>query len=624
MCGIVGIVHKDCRRRIEEPVLAEMRDLLIHRGPDDAGLYIDGHAGLGHRRLSIIDISSGHQPMTNEDETLWLVFNGEIYNFKSLRDSLLEKGHRFKTKSDTEVILHLYEEKGADCVNKLNGIFAFAIWDTKNQSLFLARDHMGVKPLYYAVTDEAFLFSSEIKAIVKSGYVEPRCRDESLFEYFMFRFVSGEHTLFEGVKTLPPASTLLLKNNRVNIKQYWSPLQKERDNQLSFENASEELSWLLEDAVRMQMISDVPLGTFCSGGLDSSMITAFAARVSEKPINTFSVGFYENEYDETKYAQHVSMQYGTTHHEVKLSNQEFTNLLPQMIWQNDEPLNFANSVQIYAISKHAKEFVTVVLTGEGSDELFAGYPRYFIPQLSAQYKKLPSLLKSMALKYARHYDNHRLEKIHKYSFLKPEEVLLYNSSYLDRNFLSGILKNGYQDKLDYRMACIYEGLQAGLDTVTNMILLDQKNYLVSILHRQDKMSMAASIESRVPFLDYRIVEYSNKLPAQYKMKNFQTKYILKKIAKSILPEKIIKRRKSGFGIPLQLWLNDSRGLGRYLDYFNDDTPISRHINKRVMEQLVKEHKAGHQDHSEFLWTLINIMIWMDTYISNASTAKHVR
>ncbi len=396
MCGIVGIVHKDRQRRVDESRLVGMRDLLVHRGPDDAGCHFDGHVGLGHRRLSIIDLSSGHQPMTNEDGSLWIVFNGEIYNFQALRERLVAKGHQFKTKSDTEVILHLYEEEGPDCARSLNGIFAFAIWDARDQSLFLARDHMGVKPLYYAVTDEALVFASEIKSIVNSGYVEPRCRDEGAFEYFVFRHVSGERTLYRDVNCLLPAHTLVLKNGEVRIDQFWSHYPKPEEGPTSLVAAADELSALIQDAVGMQMVSDVPLGTFCSGGVDSSLVTAFAARLTEKRINTFSVGFHEPDYDETQYARLVSKQYGTIHHELKVSNEEFADLLPTMIWHNDAPLNFANSIQIYAISKLAKEFVTVVLTGEGADELFAGYPRYLVPSLSHSYGRLPAFVQRLA------------------------------------------------------------------------------------------------------------------------------------------------------------------------------------------------------------------------------------
>lgn len=609
MCGIVGIVYKEKARMVEKRLLIGMRDLLLHRGPDDGGLYIKGHVGLGHRRLSIIDISSGHQPMTNEDGSVWIVFNGEIYNFKSIRESLLKDGHIFKTKSDTEVILHLYEQKGINCVSDLNGIFAFAIWDEKNQSLFLARDHMGVKPLYYVDTNEAFIFSSEIKSIIKSGYLKPRCRDDSVFEYFMFRHISGENTLFENVKNLLPANSLILKNNSIKINQFWSAFPGHIENRLSFESAAEKLSYLIQDAVKLQLVSDVPLGTLCSGGLDSSLITAFAARFTEKPINTFSVGFYEDEYDETQYARLVSNQYKTNHHEIRLSNQEFADLLPEMIWYNDEPLNFANSVQIYAISKLAKQFVTVVLTGEGADELFMGYPRYLIPKLSTYYSKLPGFIKSFARIYSRYFGEHRIGKLNRYAFYNLDEKLLYNSSFLDRNFLSEVISNGFLQDLSYRESCIREGKEKNLDSAINLSHLDQKNYLVSILNRQDKMSMAASIESRVPFLDYRIIEFSNTLPIHYKIKLFKTKYILKKIGEKFLSKKVIYRKKSGFGVPLKNWLNDSIGLGRYDADLCSDTILSCYINKKNMEKVLKEHRAGHQDHSEFLWTAINFMIW---------------
>ncbi len=610
MCGIVGIVYKDRSRPVEEHVLTAMRDLLVHRGPDDAGLYIDGHAGLGHRRLSIIDISSGHQPMTNEDGTLWIVFNGEIYNFMALREFLLSKGHSFRTKSDTEVILHLYEEKGENCVNDLNGIFAFAIWDTKHKSLFLARDHMGVKPLYYAETDEALLFASEIKSIVNSGYLAPRCSDGSVFEYFMFRHVSGEQTMYEGVKTLLPASTLCCVDGTVKSRQYWSPYPAKTSDGSGYASARDDLSRLIEDAVRMQLISDVPLGTFCSGGLDSSLVTAIAATLTGKQINTFSVGFHEEDYDETDYARVVSGRYGTQHREIKLGNREFADLLPKMIWHNDEPLNFANSVQIYAISRLAKEHVTVVLTGEGSDELFAGYPRYFIPRLSGLYRELPEFIKSIAMAYSRRSNSHRLEKIQKYSQYASLDTLMYNSSFLDRHFLGDVLRNGIGGSFEYREACIRQGRERGLDDMTTMALLDQQNYMVSILNRQDKMSMAASIESRVPFLDYRIVELANKLPVQYKTKLFRTKYILKEISRIYLPANIVDRRKSGFGVPLVEWLKDTGGLGRYLGDLCEDADLTLYIKKERMKALIDEHKTGLHDHSEFLWAAVNFMVWM--------------
>ena len=609
MCGIVGIVHKDRQRRVDESRLDGMRDLLVHRGPDDAGSHVDGHVGLGHRRLAIIDLSSGHQPMTNEDGTLWIVFNGEIYNFQSLREMLVGKGHQFKTKSDTEVILHLYEEEGRDCARSLNGIFAFAIWDARDQSLFLARDHMGVKPLYYAVTDEALVFASEIKSIVNSGYVEPRCRDEGAFEYFVFRHVSGARTLYRDVNCLLPAHTLVLKDGEVRIDQFWSHYPKREERPANLAGAAEELSTLIQDAVGMQMVSDVPLGTFCSGGVDSSLVTAFAARLTEKRINTFSVGFHESDYDETQFARLVSKQYGTIHHELKLGNEEFADLLPTMIWHNDAPLNFANSIQIYAISKLAKEFVTVVLTGEGADELFAGYPRYLVPSLSHAYGRLPEFVKRFADRYAQRSGNHRLEKISRHARYRPDDALLYNSGFLDPEFARDMLEGDFGDDLAYRRSCLTETSEMQLDRVSRLSLLDQKNYLVSILERQDKMSMAASIESRVPFLDHRIVEFANSLPVRFKTRRFETKAILKQVARKFLPAAVVDRRKSGFGVPLRSWLGDPRGLGRYLDGLQGDQVMAGYVNQEKVAELIRQHRSGSADHSEFLWTAINFMLW---------------
>jgi len=613
MCGIVGIVNNDLDRPCDRSTLVEMRDVMIHRGPDDEGLIIDSNVGLAHRRLSIIDLSGGHQPMTNEDGSLWIVYNGEIYNFQVIREELIKKGHVFKTKSDTEVILHLYEEKGPDCVKDLNGMFAFAIWNKKDRSLFLARDRMGIKPLYYAETKTAFLFSSEIKSLIKFDHLLCQCNDEAVFEYFLFRHVSGEKTLFKGVKSLLPAHTLLFRNRETKIRKYWSPFPTEPHNGLSFACAAEELSFLIKDAVKIRLMSDVPLGTFCSGGLDSSLVTAIAAQLVEHPINTFSVGFYETDYDETYYARMVSKQCETIHHETKLTNEEFSDLLPEMIWHNDEPLNFANSVQIYAISKLAKKHVTVVLTGEGSDELFAGYPRYYIPKLAVKYQKLPLFIKKLLDNSTYFFDDHRLRKLKEYSRYSSNDMLLYNSSVLSKDFLLNVLSKRFFETLSFRRQSIAKGNSLGLDPITNLTILDQQNYLVSILHRQDRMSMAPSIESRVPFLDYRIVEFANKLPIRYKMKHFQTKLILKRCARSYLPDEVITRKKSGFGVPLSKWLRESEGLGKLANLLYNDSTLPYYLEKKRLSEVISEHKKGLHDHSELLWTVINFQMWRQVF-----------
>lgn len=613
MCGIVGIIYKDINRMCNEQTLIAMRDAQFHRGPDEEGILIDGNAGLGHRRLSIIDLSSGRQPMTNEDGSLWIVYNGEIYNFKTLREDLLKKGHFIRSHSDTEVILHLYEEKGSACVDDLNGMFAFAIWDKNKRTLFMARDRMGEKPLYYVLTNEVFLFSSEIKSLFKSGHLKAECNESSLYEYFLFRHISGEGTMFNGVKNLLPGHTLTLKDGALEIKRYWSPFPIYSRNEMKFEEATEHLSHLLQDAVKIRMVSDVPLGTFCSGGVDSSLVTAIAARSVNHPINTFSVGFHENDYDETSYARMVSKQYRTNHHEIKLDNKEFADLLPKMIWHNDEPLNFANSIHIYAISKLAKEYVTVVLTGEGADELFAGYPRYLVPKLLATYQKLPTFIQKVFDAGLGLISGHRAEKLRTYSHYSMQDMLIYNASFLKRDFLSDIFPKYHNEGFDFRKKSIIQGNAIGLDLITNLSILDQQTYLVSILMRQDKMSMAASVESRVPFLDYRLVEFANSLPEKFKIRRFMGKYILKKVAGGFLPDEVIHRRKSGFGVPLGGWLRENKGMGAIARSLLDDNVLGAIIEERHVKGIINEHTSGAGDHSELLWELINISLWKKVF-----------
>jgi asparagine synthase (glutamine-hydrolysing) len=614
MCGIVGIVYKDRERRVAEAEVTGMRDLLIYRGPDDQGIFMDGNAGLGHRRLSIIDLAGGQQPMTNEDARFWIVFNGEIYNFQDIREDLIQKGHVFRTKSDTEVILHLFEEKGEDCPADLNGIFAFAIWDKKERSLFLARDHMGIKPLYYAQTDNSFLFASEIKSIVQGGHVEARCNEEAIPEYFIFRHVAGENTLFQGVKSLLPAHSLLLKNGKTRTREYWSSFPGEKTNALSFDSTVEKLSFLIRDSVNRQLISDVPLGTLCSGGIDSSLVTAVAAGIKKEAIDTFSVGFYEKGFDETDYARLVSNRFKTNHHEVRLNNESFTALLPELVWHNDEPLNFANSVQIYAISKLAKEHVTVVLTGEGADELFGGYPRYFIPGLATAFQKLPVFAREMLSQNRFTTRNRRLKKVVQSAKYSYPLLLIMNSGFIKEEVLAELLLKPNNDGLAYRKQCLDAAKEKNLDVANQLSYLEQKTYLVSILMRQDKMSMAASIESRVPLLDYRIVELANQMPTRYKMQRFKTKMVLKKMAGQYLPSAVINRRKSGFGVPLEQWFRESKGLGMVVMDMVADLRKGDLIDKQFLEGLISAHKNNEADHSELLWTFVSYFAWRRAFI----------
>ncbi len=610
MCGIVGLVYKDASRPCDADVVTRMRDIVAYRGPDDAGNYLDGPVGLGHRRLSIIDLGGGHQPLSDASGRYWIIFNGEIYNYRTVREQLAAKGHRFITHSDTEVIAAAYAERGADCVHLLNGMFAFAIWDTQARTLFLARDRMGVKPLYYAETPEALIFGSEVKSIFATGLVQARLRDEALGEYMLFRCVSGEDGLFAGIRSLPPGCTMTISDGRACIRRYWSPRPADgtRDDQSEGE-ALEAFGALLEDSVRLRLISDVPVGTFCSGGVDSSLVTALAARLKGDGVNTFSVGFDEPDYDESAYAKLVADKYGTTHHALKVGNQAFAELLPRMVWHNDEPLNFANSVQIFALSELTRRSVIVVLTGEGSDELFAGYPRYRLPSLGASFGTVPGPLRRLLGSLS---SDHRVAKLNRAADASPDDRLIYNSSALPWDAVSSIAPDLAPPALAFRRSCLEETASLKLEPAARASLLDQETFLISILNRQDKMSMAASIESRVPFMDYRLVEFANRLPMSHKLRGGSGKWIVKELARRYLPAGIVDRRKSGFGVPLPQWFRASTGLGPLAEAL-PDMPGAASFDRAALRRIVTEHRAGGRDHSELIWTALNLALWRDAF-----------
>lgn len=608
MCGIAGLVYRDAARPCPRELVDRMRDIVSYRGPDDAGTYVDGPVGLGHRRLSIIDLGGGHQPMADSTGTLHIVYNGEVYNYRELRDWLATCGHRFHSHSDTEVILELYAELGERCVEKMNGMFAFAIWDASKRTLFMARDRMGVKPFYYAETPDAFLFGSEIKSLFESGLVAPSCRESALAEYLVFRQTAGPDGLFRDVKSLPPGCTMTLRDGTLRISRYWSPLPDAERPAIGFDDAVATLGQLLEDAVRLRLVSDVPVGTFCSGGVDSSLVTALAARLKGDGVNTFSIGFDESDFDESRYAEMASARYQTVHHRLSVGNEPFSELFPRMIWHNDEPLDFANSVHIFALSRLAKQHVTVVLTGEGSDELFAGYPRYRIPGLARRLRNVPSPVWALAGAVIK---DHRLTKISRYASMNSEDALLFNASYLRPDVVREVCPS-LTLSLDFRRERLAAAAPLRLDPVGRVSLLDQESFLVSILHRQDKMSMAAGIESRVPFMDYRIVEFANRLPTSCKIAKGSGKAVVKAVARSLLPVEIVDRRKSGFGVPLAQWFRASTGLGERVVALPESAGADM-CDRGVLRRLVREHRAGTHDHSELLWTVLNVATWRETF-----------
>lgn len=612
MCGIAGLLLKATDARAETELLVRMRDTMLHRGPDEEGIYRDGALGLCHRRLSIIGVSTGRQPLHGSDPRYWIVFNGEIYNYRDLRRDLEQRGHGFHTESDTEVIVNAYAEYGPDCVQRLNGMFAFAIWDTQTRALFLARDRMGVKPLYYHDGPGAFVFGSEIKAVLASGQIKAHLDAERVWEYFVYRGVTGENTLFAGIRSLLPGHWMRVTAAGCEVRQFWSHRRTEFPLPCTLEGSTARLEELLIDAVRIRLMSEVPLGTFCSGGVDSSLVTAIAARQLGEGVNTFSVGFSDPAYDETRYARIVAQRYGTHHHELVVENADFAENLSDLVWLNDEPLHFANSVQIFAISRLAKQFVTVVLTGEGADELFLGYPRYQMPQLLHRARFLVPVLRPL-LGLARGIsDDHRLRKLEYVLHRDVDSAILTTSATNEREGVDALLDPRLARSDSYRRS-VLESYRDMADIGARLSFQDQHTYLVSILNRQDKMSMGASIEARVPFLDYRIAEFANGLPSTCRTRRLKGKELVKRVARNYLPDEVVYRRKSGFGVPLGSWLRDDDGLGGLAGKVFAHGIGEGILDQQRLRELWRAHRAGAADHSELLWTALNFLIWRERF-----------
>jgi asparagine synthase (glutamine-hydrolysing) len=620
MCGICGVVHKDPRRPVSPQALAAANKSLTHRGPDEHGQYIDGNIGVAHRRLSIIDVSDGHQPMTNEDGTIWVVFNGEIYNFSRLREDLLRRGHTFRTRSDTEVLVHLYEELGPAMAAELDGMFAFAIWDQKRRRLFIARDRFGKKPLYYVDGPDTFAFASEIKALEPLVGRRPTNDRVSIAEYFIFGYVGGEGTLFDGVKRLLPGHVLVLDDEGVSTSCYWDvtrthpPASRE-----TLQDVLANFDGLLNEAVEKRLMSDVPLGSFNSGGLDSSLVTAIAAQKLGRSINTFSVSFAEASYDESKYARIVSQAYKTDHHILQVNRRNFSAELESAIWHLDEPLHYANSVAILLLSKFAKQDVTVVLTGEGADEVLGGYPRYFLTKIRRYAAALPKGLRQAFGRVLAAQAMPKMRKIGEALQSTAQEAVVLNEvepAHADIRRLLG--EDTYRAALDRRIA--------GLDFTDREIMHallghELRNYLCSILNRADKMTMAGGIEARVPFLDYKLVEYCWSLPVSLRLQNWTTKSLLKKYSTKYLSKDIAMRRKSGFGIPIGEWLRDADALGRHLaDIDERGFDTGGALRPDEVRRLLRRHSDGESPNEVVLWRLVNWHLWSRRTAASAARA----
>jgi asparagine synthase (glutamine-hydrolysing) len=614
-----------------------MRDAITHRGPDDEGIFIDGAVGLGHRRLSIVDVAAGHQPMTNEEGSLHITFNGEIYNHADFRGELEAKGHFYKSHCDTETILHLYEEHGEHCVNYLRGMFAFAIWDRKNRELFIARDRLGVKPLYYVHTNDGSLyFGSEIKTLFEAGAISPEINFAALPDYLANHATSGEETLYRGVKRLLPGHTILWCDGNLEIKKYWDiSFSKTQDEDRTDKDYIAEWYELFRTSVRLRLMADVPLGMFLSGGIDSSAIAAVMSSMVDEPIKTFSVAFAEREANELTYARIVAEAYKTNHHEVVVSPEEFFNALPRLVWHEDEPLAHPSSVALYFVSLLASQHVKVVLTGEGSDELLAGYGRYrktiLNLTLGRHYRTLtPSVVRGAVRSGIEGLPTSKARQKLLRSFLAVAPDI--ESIYFDNFAVFPLAMHGdlLSNETLERIGSIdpYAGVRAALEETDAESLLDRllyadiKTYLHELLMKQDQMSMATSVESRVPFLDHKLVEFTCSLPERLKLRGGTTKYILREAMKDVLPETILSRPKMGFPVPVGTWFR-----GAYAsvidDYVLSERALSRGIfSPDFVRNLVRRHQTGGENHSERLWALVNFEVWQRQFFDGERGETH--
>jgi asparagine synthase (glutamine-hydrolysing) len=628
MCGICGIYLRDRTLRVSGDALAAMNRRIVHRGPDDEGTFVEENVGLAMRRLSIIDIESGHQPLCNESQDIWIVYNGEIYNHAELRKNLEAKGHCYRTRSDTETIIHLYEEYGRDCVKRLRGMFAFAIWDRRKRALFAARDRLGIKPFYYHWDGNTFLFGSEIKAILAYPSVTAEFNRGVLAEYLAFGYITGAETMFAGIHKLLPGNTLELgEDGNLRMEQYWD-LNVEVDHEARpREYYVQTYRELLEGAVRSHLMSDVPLGVFLSGGLDSSAVAALASKIRGDRIQTFAVGYDEEKFSELGFAREVARHIQSEHHEVRMSREEFFQSLPRLIWHEDEPLVWPSSAALYFVARLASEHITVVLTGEGSDEILGGYTRYAWTLLNAKIDGVyrvatPNVLRSLVRNVIQTGPlGATLHRKLNHTFL-VRDGNSWPSFYYD-NFFSAFSSAEQHDLLTPDALGAAGDAYAGSmrawdhssgDLLHRLLYADINSYLIELLMKQDQMSMAASIESRVPFLDHELVEFTARIPAKYPIEGMAGKFILKRAVEDILPRELVYRKKMGFPIPWDYWLTGPQ-LDELERMLLEPRSTERELFRpEAVRRLFAEHRAKSRDHGNRIWRLLNFEIWQRVMI----------
>jgi asparagine synthase (glutamine-hydrolysing) len=619
MCGIVGLVNLNQEKAVTESSLRLMSDSIIRRGPDDEGFFIDKNVGLGFRRLSIIDLHTGHQPILNEDDSVSIIFNGEIYNFQDLRKILVAKGHIFKTYADTEVILHAYEEFGDECVNYLRGMFGFAIWDKKKKRLFCARDRFGIKPFHYYFDSEKFLLASEIKAILKVDGVNKTLSNEAIDCYFTYGYIIRDLSIYQNIKQLLPGHTLTLDlsgKSKVQINRYWD-INFEPDYSKTEDQWKEELESTLSECVKMHMVSDVPLGAFLSGGIDSSSVVSLMSKYSQSPIKTFSIGFKESKYNELHYAEDVAKKYGTEHYTHIVEPESIDQLLPVLVSSYDAPFSDASAIPTHIVSKFARQYVTVVLSGDGGDELFCGYDHY--PQMAKIQKMnfnsaflsdmvwgninrlMPGSFKGKNLTYY----------LSKNKKIFPAYYSLFNLP--ERN---KILSNDFIAQLDNKRAeHLKEDLlfqNSGHDFLSRVQKLDMQTYMVDdILTKVDRVSMHNSLEVRVPILDHLFAELSFKIPNTLKLKGANTKYIFKESMRKHLPPSILAHKKQGFGVPMEYWFRSE--LKEYIDskITASNSKLTKYLDMKNIRALISDHNKGMRNLSSRIWSILVFDEWLN-------------
>ena len=630
MCGIAGILSL-VDSTVDQARLVRMRDVLAHRGPDGAGTWIAGRIGLAHRRLAIVDPAAGQQPMCNEDGSVWLTFNGEIYNHPELMPELRARGHHYRTRSDSETIVHLYEELGERVVERLHGMFAFAIWDRARGRLLLARDRLGIKPLYVATTERELLFASEIKGILAAGSIRPSLREELIPEWLATRFVAGENTLYRGITRVEPGHTLTWSvEDGLTRRRYGQVPAPSPDSGVSIAAEAPVFRERLAASVRRHLMSDVPLGVFLSGGIDSSALAALTAQLVDEPVRTFAVGFEETDANELPYARLVAAAIGAQHHEVTVPPRRYFEMLPQLVWQEDEPIAFTSSVPLYFVSALAREHVKVVLTGEGADELLLGYNRYRVTHWNTRLAQVYARVVPTGIRaWMRNAVTQLPASARRYasrSFLAlddgPRALFFENFAVFPESWQRCVLA-------DPRLVDVRNPYAHGLEAydrasgtpLDRMSRVDLATYLHELLMKQDQMSMAASVESRVPFLDDELVEYVAGLPSRLKLHGWQTKAILRAAVKDLVPPAILSRRKMGFPVPFGRWIR-----GEYAPVVEEFVLGSRArarrlFDSRALSQLAAEHRRGAVDHGERLWLLVNLEIWLRVFTEGEDPSR---